>query len=505
MGFALRGLRFWLHASLAFRVALASALFGLFIVVTAMGLGYWSLSRQLNVRAESELLGKREIVVHLISEMPSAAQIVQGKHRFNEVMIGHHDLNLSLVDEATSSPLLISSAIAQTMIAASQLSDQDPAAPVRRLLPDGTPIEALAGSAPTRDGRRIRYQLTLDRGQDSRLLRGFLKASLPGTPFLLLIVAAGAWLMVSTALAPLRRFRRLAASISTRNLHQRVTASGLPAEVRELALDFNSMLERIDRGYQRLEEFTADLAHELRTPIATLLGRNQVMLSQPRTAAQLQEAMEGDVEELERLSRLIADMLFLAQSEHGPAARCFEPVSLREEADRVAEYLAYVADETRTRIEVSGHATTRGDRLLIQRAITNLLSNGIRHARTASTVRVAISSETDGAVVKVINEGEPVPPELRERIFDRFVRADASRTRRSGGTGLGLAIVRSIMQVHGGSVALESNANAGETAFALRFPHEPSLAGGPPPHEAGVVRPACDAQPGLQPPSARHV
>lgn len=205
------------------------------------------------------------------------------------------------------------------------------------------------------------------------------------------MVALGAWLITRTGLAPLRRFRRQAASISAHSLRQRLTGADLPSELGELAHELNAMLERIDVGYRRLQEFSADLAHELRTPVATLLGRSQVTLSQQRSPQELRDVLEGNIEELERLSRLIADMLFIAQADHRKPVTPCDLVDLRAEAERVADYLSVLAEEKRLSVEISGEAVIKGDALLVQRAVTNLLSNALRHAYPASVVSVAIT------------------------------------------------------------------------------------------------------------------
>jgi len=292
-----------------------------------------------------------------------------------------------------------------------------------------------------------------------------------GLPFLLAAVAVGAWLITRTGLAPLLRFRRQAASIGARSLGRRITEANLPSELQELARELNAMLERIDAGYRRLQEFSADLAHELRTPIATLLGRSQVALSQPRRPEELRDVLESNIEELERLSRLISDMLFIVQADHGQALACHERVHLHEESNRVTEYLGLVAEEKGVTVNVAGEATIDGDPLLIQRAVTNLLSNAVRHARAHSVVDVSIQQDADGAAsLAVSNVGDPIAPEQLARLFDRFYRADASRARWSGGTGLGLAIVRSIMHAHGGEVQAASDAAGGRNTFTLHFP-----------------------------------
>lgn len=456
--------------SLALRIALSGALFGLIIVGAGSGVGYWALSRQLEARSTAELLGKRDLVVHVLSELPTTAAVPANKHRFADLLVGHDDVHLALAEARSRALLSGFSETAVESMAALDAAGRD-GAPVTWRSNTGARMQSVAQEAPLADGTRIRFYVSLDTQQDRRLLHGFVQATLLGLPLLLGAVALGAWLIARTGLAPLRSFQHLAASIGTQSLGHRLSESGLPRELDELARELNAMLDRIDSGYRRLQEFSADLAHEMRTPIATLLGRSQVALSQQRSPDEMREVLEGNIEELERLSRLIADMLFIAQADHGQPLGRRELLSLEEEAVRVAEYLSLVAEEKQVDVRVSGSGAVMADRLLVQRAVTNLLSNAIRHAHASSSVEVAISRGQDGVVRMVVaNVGESIPREHLGRIFDRFYRVDASRARMSGGTGLGLAIVRSIMLAHGGEVVASSDAATGRTAFTLQFP-----------------------------------
>ncbi|WP_296358877.1 heavy metal sensor histidine kinase [Ramlibacter sp.] len=455
--------------SLALRIALASALFGLVIAGGAIAVGYLALSQQLDARATVELQGKRDLVRHILSEIPSTNAVPANRHRFGDLLIGHDHLHLALVEPRSGSPLASFSQVAQVSIPVLDARGNTAGVP-DWVAPDGSRFASLREQGPTADGSAVRFYLSLDRGHDQRLLSGFLRASLFGLPVLLALVALGAWLIARTGLAPLRRFRRLAALIGTESLSQRVQEAGLPTELAELAREFNAMLERIDHGYRQLQEFSADLAHELRTPVATLLGRSQVALSHPRSAQELREVLESDVEELERLARLISDMLFIAQADHAQPPLRLEEVWLEQEAQRVADYLSLIAEDNGIRIEVRGAAMVRADRLLVQRAITNLLSNAVRHASRGSAVKLEASADDAAGRLCVSNQGETIPPEHLGRIFDRFYRVDASRARISGGTGLGLAIVRSIMHAHGGTVLAQSDSATAKTIFSLVFP-----------------------------------
>lgn len=462
-------LDFWLRNSLAARIALASAFFGLFVTGGAIVVGFYALTQQLEARSTTELLGKRDLVLHVLSEISSLEAVNQNKHRFSDLLIGHDDLHLALVDSAGGQSVASFSAIGQQSLSALEILPDSSMSVHAWTAPTGEQLNAIHGVGQTANGGSVRYYLSLDRRHDSRLLAGFIKATLVGLPMLLLIVALGAWLIASTSLAPLRRFHRLAASIGAQSLSQRISSSGLPKELYELAEEFNGMMDRIDAGYRRLQDFSGELAHEMRTPVATLMGRTQVALSQKRTTAEFREVLEGNVEELERLSRLISDMLFIARADQSETPLQGEHMELAQEAQRVADYLLLIAEERKIAVEVTGSAIVMADRLLVGRAITNLLSNAIRHAIANSTVSIVIVTKGDRTTLAVTNEGEGIARAHLDRIFDRFYRVDTARARLDGGTGLGLAIVRSIMLAHRGQV-IACSRPGGETTFTLIFP-----------------------------------
>ena len=396
------------HASLALRIALASALFGLFVVGGAIVVGYVALSHQLDARSSAELQGKRDLLLHVLAEIPSPAAISENRHRFGDLLIGHDDLHLALIDPATGSTLAFSDIALQSVATLASTPDH-----ADSIYPwtggAGSRLIAIRGLGRVANGQSARFFISLDRQHDSRLLAGFINATLVGLPVLLIVIAIGAWLIARTSLAPLRRFNRLAASIGAETLSQRVSTAGLPMELADLADEFNGMLERIDTGYRRLQEFSGDLAHEMRTPVATLLGRTQVALSHTRTVADLQQVLEGNVEELDRLSRLISDMLFIARAEGHENPVQLETVDLGHEASKIADYLSSVAEERGVSLDVAGAAPVRADRILVQRAITNLVSNAIRHALAGSVVRVSVKVEAQSTVVVVTNLGEGIP------------------------------------------------------------------------------------------------
>lgn len=468
---AARGMR--LRGSLAMRIAMASVLFGVVVAAGTVAVGLRNLSKQLDERAAVEMQGRRELLVHLLSKVPSLAAISNSKEGFADLFFGHDDLHLALLEPRTGQVIAAFSDVATQSVVGLGHAKAAPDLMHAWVTPQGTRYSGWHSTVALADGSELEFYLSVDRHRDTALLQGFVKTSLLALPLLLALVALGAGLIARTGLAPVRRFNKLAASIGTKSLSQRVLVSGLPSELADMATEFNGMLTRIDEGYRQLEAFSGDLAHEMRTPVATMLGRTQVALSRSRTADEFREVLEGHVEELERLSALINDMLFIARADHDADPIQSAPVDLVAEAQRVADYLSLIADEKGVQIRVLGSAPTlSADRLLVQRAITNLVTNAIRHSNESGTVTIEIATVGNQAVLEVGNNGKTIAPEHLERVFDRFFRADPARSRDAGGSGLGLAIVRSIARTHQGEAFVRSA--DGHTRFVLQLPVVPA-------------------------------
>jgi len=277
-------------------------------------------------------------------------------------------------------------------------------------------------------------------------------------------------LVARTGLAPLRSLARRAGAISASRLSERLPTDGVPAELREVAGAFNRTLQRLEDSFRRLSQFSADLAHDLRTPIGNLLGEAQVALNRPRTAAGYESVIASSVEELERINRMIDGMLFLARADDVQASLDLRSVDAGAEVDRLIGYYEGPAAEAGVGIRRVGEITLRADATLFRRAVANLVSNAIAHSPPGSEITVALAAVPDGgAEVAVSNPGPGIPRELLPRVFDRFFRADASRPDSAKGSGLGLAIVKSIAELHGGGIEAQSEPGA-LTTFRLLFP-----------------------------------
>jgi two-component system heavy metal sensor histidine kinase CusS len=243
----------------------------------------------------------------------------------------------------------------------------------------------------------------------------------------------------------------------------------VPRELSALAVSFNEMLRRVDDAFHRLANFNADIAHELRTPITNLMTQTQVALSRARTIDEYREILYSNMEEYERMAQMVGDMLFLAQADNGACKREAKQLDLAAEVHALFDYYEGWADERGVSLAVEGSVNVAGDRLLLQRALANLLSNAIRHTPAGGAVRVMLSESTDGTVSIVVeNPGAQIPPDALPKLFDRFYRVDPSRQRSGEGAGLGLAIVKSIVEAHGGKI--EAVSTAGSTRFQITIP-----------------------------------
>jgi two-component system heavy metal sensor histidine kinase CusS len=276
------------------------------------------------------------------------------------------------------------------------------------------------------------------------------------------------WWAARSGLAPLRTMKARAQAVSARRLDERMPVETVPVEMADLARSLNDMLDRLQQDFRRLSDFSSDLAHELRTPISNLLTETQVALSQPRDAAAYREILASNAEEFQRLARTVSDMLFLAKAENGLALPHPERIALASEVQALFDFYEALAAEKGIRLELSGDAQIRGDRLMIRRAISNLLSNALRHTPPGGDVRVEITTTAESVTLTVENTGAEISPDALQRLFDRFFRADKSRSHpASEGAGLGLAITQSIMRAHGGEATATSQ--NGRTRFNLVF------------------------------------
>lgn len=276
------------------------------------------------------------------------------------------------------------------------------------------------------------------------------------------------WLASRSGLKPLRSLASLSSRITANKLDHRLSLHDAPSELHAPIQTFNDMLDRLENSFQRLTAFSSDIAHELRTPVNSLMMQTQVALAQPRETAEYKEALYANLETAERLARMIGEMLFLAKSEQGQLTMQPEPLALDEELDELLEFFEPLASEQQVRLHRQGQGRLLGDKSMLQRAFSNLLTNAIRYTPALGEVRITIHSNHKGITVAVSNPGPAIAPEKWPRLFDRFYRADSAREPVTEGTGLGLAIAQAIISAHHGTLSVHSDAQA--TCFSAWFP-----------------------------------
>jgi two-component system heavy metal sensor histidine kinase CusS len=401
----------------------------------------------------------------LVSNRFEALGVDQDLSSLDELLVGHHALAARIVDANGTVRFARDPEVLEAMPAppaGGGIATFSRAGDAWRGIEMPLPVPA-TGKAPV---ATLRLALNIDHHADflSMLTRALLAA---GVAVALLGIGIG-WFAARRGLAPLAAIAQRTAAISASRLAERLDIGTLPAEIRPLAVELNAMLARLDDAFRRLADFSADIAHELRTPVSNLMTETEVALSKERDAAAYRATLESNVEEFARLARMVNDMLFLAKADHGLVVPRRERISLGAEADALIEFNEALAADRGIRLVRSGDAEIDGDRLMIRRAISNLLSNALRHAPVGTTVSIDIGTDDASVRLDVANVGEAIPPEVLSRLFDRFYRADPARHAGGEGAGLGLAIVRSIVTAHGGKVSVARE--DGHNRFRIAFP-----------------------------------
>jgi two-component system heavy metal sensor histidine kinase CusS len=257
--------------------------------------------------------------------------------------------------------------------------------------------------------------------------------------------------------------------VDVKKLHERLLVENFPRELVGTVLALNNMLARLEDAFQRLSDFSSNLAHELRTPINSLMVQAEVALAQERSTDDYRETLISILEENQRLSTLIDRLLFLARAENPKMHVKQDNIALHELIDACKEFYEAVAEEKNIKVIRAGVANFNADSLLLQRAINNLLSNALYYTEPGGCVTFTILSSKESVQLTVVDTGVGISQEHIHKLFDRFYRVDDARARHSGGTGLGLAIVKTIMDLHHGHIAIISKPGDG-TTITLTFP-----------------------------------
>lgn len=461
-------------ASLTARLAI---LFAAATIITFAAVGsylYRSLAMQLEHHDDHELVGKIEQFRYILMETQSVQSIPQDPHRFVDAAAGHDGLIV-----------LLRSPSGQVLMRNAPIAGNPPAIPVvpvdQKPAPDDLHSWNYAPNATARTvsawgrvgGSGEQVQIVVARTLSNRmaLLNTYrlrvLGAMLAGAALAMMM----GYLVVRRAMRPIKAIARQAHSITAQRLSTRLDAHAVPTELQTLVESFNAVLDRLQESFQRLSQFSADLAHDLRTPLYNLTMQTQVALSKQRAGEEYQTLLLSSLEEYERLSRMVESMLFLARADNAQVALTKSTLDAQDELQRIAEYFEGIADDAGVSFAVEADGTVTADAALFRRAVGNLVANAIRYTAPGAAIRLAAGQTSNGTVISVTNPGTGIDAEHIPKLFDRFYRADAARSHSASSTGLGLAIVQSIMKLHGGTAEVNSVPD-GETTFRLSFPHQ---------------------------------
>ena len=313
----------------------------------------------------------------------------------------------------------------------------------------------------------LRLVLAMDPTPNVRILRKFRLSLIVIIVAAVVLVAALGYWIARIGLRPLDRLSRQAHALSPANPAQRLGFAALPTELCDLTAAFNGALARLEGAYKQLEAFNADVAHELRTPLMNLIGQTQVALSRRRSSDELEDVLQSNLEELERLRGIVNDMLFLARADRGARARDRSVTSLAREVGMVAEFLDPLMEEAGVRVRIEGDEHVPIETALFRRAVSNLLHNAIQHSGAGSEIIVRLDRAEGSPCVSVSNPGGEIESGHLVHLFDRFYRADSSRRNSAESHGLGLSIVKAVATMHRGAVFARSTAGWNTFGFTL--------------------------------------
>jgi len=437
------------------------------VVLLAFG---WVIEQAIEEHFGQEDTKELKVIVQAVqrslSTLHSHQDMTQLKQRFDDILVGHH-----------SALLHIRNAPGQTLYSSP--------GPDFSLMPLPNPEQFSKGVVQQWNDTKHNYRVLIQQvaGQNNGPYTVIVAVA---TDFhlhflkefhvtLWLMVAGGiavmglmGWIVVRHGHRPLHHMIDQVRQISANQLNTRLAPNTVPTELIELALSFNELLQRLEEAFTRLSNFSTDIAHELRTPVTNLMTQTQVALSHARSAEEYQEILYSNVEEYERMMQMIGDMLFLAKADNGLHPPNTDDIDLKSEVRNLFDFYEAWAEERHVSLAVEGSSNILGDRLMLRRALSNLLSNAIRHTPEGNTVNIQLGRSYNEVFIVIQNPGTPIPAEHIPRLFDRFYRIDPSRQRSSEGAGLGLAIVKSIIKAHGGKIVATSDED--NTQFRITLP-----------------------------------
>jgi len=452
--------------------------------VVLLALGYLignSVEKHFEEQDVELLVGKLEHVSHVLAQATSPAELNHLSQQLHDSSAGHQDLAV-MATGADGTMLFASDTVKfpPSLLNRNAGNANKPAIPTSWEQGDRN-YRGIAAAVPAsvKQWSPVWVAVAMETSHHQHFMTGFRITLWGFVAIAAVLMGLLGWVAARRGLAPLNNMKKSLAEVSASSLSQRLPADQLPAELADLGSTLNVMLSRLEDAFARLSGFSSDIAHELRTPVSNLMTQTQVALSRARTADEYHEILASNAEELERMARMISDMLFLAQADNGLILLSVEPVKLAKEFQQLSEFYEPLMDDKSIRISIVGDAEIMGDRLMLRRAFSNLLSNAIRHTPACGEIFIEIASaEASSVVVEVRNPGA-IPKEHLPHLFERFYRVDPSRHREGESTGLGLAITQSVIAAHLGSI--EAISVDGTVNFKVFFKKQGAHASAKPP------------------------
>ncbi|MBU1357589.1 MAG: heavy metal sensor histidine kinase [Gammaproteobacteria bacterium] len=416
-------------------------LVGLSIACTGIyGVTRWSFQ----LKQSEEFERHSELVRHVVDETRAPPNLNALRHKLDDYFQTHPDIAVSL------------------WVGSEQVYQS------HRVVPQGHWIsQSLVPDSLSFDDKPVRLELTLDSSSDDLLLRRLAWTLIAAAALGSLVVAYTGFLVVRHGLKPLKMLAAQTAAAGPNKPGTRIDSASYSTEIQPWIEQFNALLERVESAYAQLEAFNADVAHELRTPLANMIAQVEIELSQVRAVSTLRDALASQLEEARRLSAIVTDMLFLSKADRGAQARRAGPVSMAEQVAAVGEFHEAELEQSELSLRVDGDAELQVDTGLLRRAVSNLLSNAIRYAEPRSLICAVIQRDGQMVSVTVVNRGDPIHAAALPHLFERFYRADRSRSGSASHHGLGLTIVAAIARMHGGETFAESGGGVTRIGFSL--------------------------------------
>ncbi len=461
--------------TLAFRLTAAYASAGLLLVFMATASLYLMLVSELNKSTEFFLRDKVNVLRTMLRERPDDLDGLHEEVELESAARRYEQFYIYLSDQQ-GRPIMMTPGMTKELdlseVAARSMAKRGLAFPMKGRSGQAFRVMTATVQVGNSPHRVITMQIAVDVSRKDELLARFRLWFWGISGGMLVLFPLIGYKTALQGIRPVEEIAATARRITSTHLGERIAAEGYPYELASLALTFNKMLDGLEDSFQRISQFSADIAHDLRTPVNNIRGEAEVALARARTIEEYRDALESSLEEAVRLSDLIGNLLFLARTESPLTHLRLEKVDLSELVEGVREYYdASAADAgvVLTSAARSGPVIAELDRTLIQRAVGNLVSNAVAHTLEGGRVALTTRAEATGVCIEVADTGVGIPTEALPRVFDRFYRVDASRSKASGGTGLGLAIVQGIMLLHSGNVEIASEPGTG-TRVTLHLP-----------------------------------